>query len=259
MSNRPINEDDLNGFIDGRLDADERARVAAYLDAHPDVAQRTQAYFGQRDMLRAAFAPVVEEPVPPELNLAHMIETRRHGVRPPAWALVAAALALVVAGGAGGWSLRGMAQPPPGGVTALAQEAAASYAVYATDRVHPVEIRADDRVQLVDWVSQRLGRKVAIPDLAASGYRFMGGRVVATAHGPAALFMYDDDHGTRLVMLARPMADGRSTPMSPHRDGGVGGFAWVDDGLGYSLVGPTATEKLHPLADEARRQLGGAA
>jgi anti-sigma factor RsiW len=92
------------------------------------------------------------------------------------------------------------------GIAALSQEAAASYAVYAPDCVHPVEVRADNRAVLLEWAAQRLKRPVTIPDLAASGYRFMGGRVVATAHGPAAMFMYDDDKGTRLVLLTRAMA-----------------------------------------------------
>ncbi len=87
----------------------------------------------------------------------------------------------------------------------------------------------------------------------------MGGRIVATEHGPAALFMYDDDHGTRLVMLARPMAVDANAPMVPHAKDGVNGFSWSDNGLGYSLVGTPATETLHPIADEARRQLRSAA
>jgi hypothetical protein len=45
---------------------------------------------------------------------------------------------------------------------------------------------------------------VAVPDL--SGYRFMCGRLVATVYEQAALHMYDEDHGTRLVMLARTMS-----------------------------------------------------
>ncbi len=104
-------------------------------------------------------------------------------------------------------------------------------------------------------MSQRLHRPVAAPDLSQSGYRFMGGRLVATAHGPAALFLYDDDHGTRLAMLIRPMADQRNTPMSLHAQGPVSGFAWADRGLGYSLVADASPQTLHPLADEARRQI----
>src|SRR3546814_8458469 len=74
MNGRPIGEDDLQAFVDGRLDAERQVEVAAYLERHADVARRVDGYRRQRDALRAALAPVAEEPVPPELNLARMIE-----------------------------------------------------------------------------------------------------------------------------------------------------------------------------------------
>jgi anti-sigma factor RsiW len=79
-------------------------------------------------------------------------------------------------------------------------------------------------------VSDRL--PVKVPDLSSSGYRLMGGRLVATAHGPAAMFMYDDDHGQRLVILTRPMQTDQNKPMTPHVGDGVSGFASADDGMG---------------------------
>jgi anti-sigma factor RsiW len=68
------------------------------------------------------------------------------------------------------------------------------------------------------------------------------------------MFMYDDDHGTRLVMLARPMAVDQNMPMAPQTNGTLSGYTWADKGLGFSLVGPASPERLHPLADEVRRQ-----
>lgn len=255
MSSRPITEDDLNGFVDHTLDPARRAEVSAWLQAHPEMASRIAVYGEQRDMLRDAFAPVIEEPVPTELDLSRMIEERRRPRPAPRWAMAAAAALLLSLGGAGGWSLRGMAPPPSEGVQALAREAAASYATYAPDQVRPVEIRASDRDVLAAWTAKRVGRPIGIPDLTSAGYRLMGGRVVPTEHGPAALFMYDDDRGTRLVMLARPMRAEPDMPMAPHVQGNLNGFAWADDGLGYSLVGVVAPDTLHPLADEARRQI----
>lgn len=254
MTSRPITEEDLHGYVDHVLAPQREAEVSAYIDAHPDVAARVDAYSQQRTMLRAALAPIAEEPLPPELDLARMIAQHGRPRRMPWWAAAAAAIVLLCAGGATGWLLRGI-DNSTGGVAAIAQEAAQNYAVYGSDRIRPVELRADDRAELVAWTTQRLGRPVGVPDLAASGYRFMGGRIVATAHGPAAMYMYDDDRGTRLVMLARPMKADQNAPMTPHEDGAVSGFAWADKGLGYSLVGPTAPETLHPLADEVRRQL----
>ncbi|MDB5503450.1 MAG: anti-sigma factor [Tardiphaga sp.] len=254
MTSRPITEEDLHSYVDGVLAPDRKDEVAAYLEAHRDVAARVTGYEKQRAALRAALAQIVVEPLPPELDLARMIARRGRSRQTPWWAAAAAAVVLLCVGGAGGWSLHGPLAPSEG-VAAIAQEAAQNFAVYGSDRIHPVELRATDRAELIDWATQRLGRSVGVPDLAASGYRFMGGRIVATAHGPAAMFMYDDDRGTRLVVLARPMQADHNAPMTRHADGPVNGFAWADNGLGYSLVGQTAPETLHPIANEVRRQL----
>lgn len=256
MTSRPITEEDLHGFVDRVLAPAREAEISTYLDTHPDVAARVATYTQQRGMLRAALAPIAEEPLPPELDLARMIARRGRPRATTWWSAAVAAVVLLCVGGAGGWSMRGFDASSRGGVAAVAQEAAENFAVYGSDHSHPVELRATDRAELVSWATKRLGRPVAVPDLAASGYRFMGGRIVATAHGPAAMFMYDDDRGTRLVMLARPMQQAdRNAPMTPHAQAGINGYAWADNGLGYSLVGPAAPDTLHPIANEARRQL----
>lgn len=252
MNNRPITEDDLHAYVDRVLEPERQAEVAAYLDDHPEMAKRVATFSDQRDLLRAALAPIAEEPLPPELNLSRIIEQHRQPsiVR---WAMVA--MLLLSIGGGGGWALRGTLQTSPQGLVALAQETTASYNVYAPDRIRPVEFRASDTAQFVEWVSSRLHRTVKVPDLTNSGYRLMGGRLVATEHGPAAMFMYDDDHGSRIVLLTRPMRSAdQNAPMMPQSHGDVGGFAWADDGVGYGLVGHAAPESLRTIANEVRRQ-----
>ena len=253
--NPPITEDDLHGYVDQVLAPERRAEVEAYLAEHPEMARRIAGYAAQRDALRQALGPVAEEPVPPQLSLARMIEARRPSAWYRPWQAAAAAVLLLAIGGAGGWAWRGMAEPPRSGIAALAQEGTENYAVYAADHTRPIELGAADRVQLVRWLSDRLQRPVSVPDLSRSGYRFMGGRLVATAHGPAGLLMYDDDRGTRLAMLVRPMEIEGDTPMAEHSQGSVSGFVWADRGLGYTLVGAKPADVLHPLADEARRQI----
>ena len=253
MNHRPITEDDLHAYVDRILEPERQPEVAAYLGDHPDVAKRVTAFADQRDLLRAALAPIAEEPLPPKLNLARIIENRARRPSVARWAM--AAMLLLSIGGLGGWAVRGAWQPSPSGLVALAQEATASYKVYAPDRIRPVEVRASDSGQLVQWVSDRLRRPVKVPDLTTSGYRLMGGRLVATEHGPAAMFMYDDDHGSRIVVLTRPMSSAdQNAPMTPQSQGDVGGFAWADDGVGYSLVGHAAPEFLRPIANEVRKQ-----
>jgi anti-sigma factor RsiW len=67
--------------------------------------------------------------------------------------------------------------------------------------------------------------------------------------------MYDDDRGTRMVVLIRPMAIERDTAMTPHTSGAVRGYTWAARGIGYSVVATAAADTLHPLADEVRRQI----
>jgi anti-sigma factor RsiW len=250
---RPISEEDLQAYVDEVLETARRAEVQDYLSSHPEEARRIERYRDQRAGLRAALAPIAAEPLPPELNLARMIEARR---RPrmewTRWA--AAAVVLLCVGGLAGWSVRGVREREKHGIVALAGEATDSYQVYASDRVRPVEMGEGDRAGLIRWASARLGRQVSVPDLSASGYRFLGGRLVATPHGPAVLFMYDDSRGTRLVLFSRGMTVDRNTPMSQHARDGLEGVAWSNQGVGYTLVGPASSE-LRPLADQIKSQV----
>jgi anti-sigma factor RsiW len=257
VTERPIGEDDLHAHVDGRLEPARAQAVADYLSANPDAARRVDAHAAQRDALRAALAPIAAEPLPAELRLPHLVERRhllRRRWRGP-WTQVAAGLVLMLGGMAGGWSLRGLSGAPQNGVGALAREAADTYAVYADDPVHPVEMDGGARADLQRWIADRLHRQVMVPDLARAGYRLLGGRLVSTPHGPAGLFLYQDSAGARLGMLVRPMAVDKTARMARHDYGALAGYSWADDGMGYSLVGRAATPALHPMANEVRRQV----
>ena len=251
---RPISEDDLHAYVDGVLDPARKGELEAYLDRSPEVAGRVASYARQRQDLRAALAPIAAEPVPPQLNLARLAERRPRGAWPQ-WQSAAAAVLLLVLGGSGGWMAHGQMHPPMAGAALMAQEAADNYQVYGADPARPVELTETDRGTLLNWVSQRLQHPIAVPDLSASGYHFMGGRLVATSHGPAGMFLYDDGKGGRLAMLVRPMTKDGDMPMTEHTMDGVDGYVWGAKGLGYSLVGDAAPNVLHPLANEVRRQI----
>ena len=256
MSMRPILEEDLQAYVDRALGAERSAEVAAYLEHHPEIAARIQAYAGDRGRLRDALSPIAAEPIPPELNLARLIEARRtRGGGPALWRAAAAAALFLAVGGVGGWALRDASQPRRAGIASLAQEAADSYAVYAPDARRPIELGAHDQTELVDWSARRLQRPVATPDLSRAGFRFIGGRLVATPHGPAMLYMFGNSRGLRLILLVRNMAVDKNTPMAEQAKGSLGAVSWSRDGLGFSLVGPLAPSSLHPIADEARRQI----
>jgi anti-sigma factor RsiW len=257
MSDHPIPEDDLHAYVDGQLPPDRRAEVARLLQDQPEVAAHVAAYAAQRESLRAAFASIAAEPVPARLALQNLIGAR-HAERRTVWRAAAAVLLAFVVGGAGGWALRGGIGTTPSDLTLLAQEAIANHVVYTADRRRPTELGAEQRDDLARWVSNRLGRPVVPPDMSSAGFHYMGGRLAATPQGPAGLFMYQNADGKRLTVFVLPMRDASDTPTRMVDVGAMDGCAWIDKGVGYTVVASVPLDELHTLAVEVRRQLDAA-
>jgi anti-sigma factor RsiW len=250
-----LHEHDLHAYVDGALDADHRKEVQDYLDRHPDAAAAVAKLAAQRQLLRSALAPIADEIVPQRLDLAALArQTQRP--QPWMWRIAASVFMALSIGAVGGWQIRGAMQPA-GGIPALAGEARSSYAAYAMGSAPEIEMGPARRADFVQMVSAKLKQPIALPDLGASGYKYVGGRLVATEFGPAGLFLYDREDGSRIAMLVRPMARERDTPMMKHSGGAIGGYSWAARGVGYSIVGSERPDVLHPVANEVRRQLAG--
>jgi anti-sigma factor RsiW len=252
-----IGEDRLQAYVDGRLDGEAQARVEAYLQANPQELARIAAYGRQRDGLRAALAGYAGRP--PAVSVAGLLAARRVTRRAARWApwRMAAAIAVILAlGGGGGWVLRGVVSAEqPGGIAALTQAAIENHLVYTADYGHPVEMASDHPEGLVHWLSGRLNRQLRVPDLHTAGYQLMGGRLVAADGGPAALLMYDDAHGTRLTIFARPVLSKQDTRTITVGGQPVGGYAWICGGLGYVVLASTEAQDLRVLATLVRQQV----
>ncbi len=252
---RPIAEEELHAWIDGQLDHERQVAVLRYLQEQPEVARQLTAWRDQREALRVAFAPVAAEPIPPRLGLERLIQQRLRR-RSPSWRDAAAVLLAFGLGGAGGWFLHGAKPRPEASITLLAQQAVANHVVYTADRRRPTELGAQQRDDLARWVSNRLNHQVAPPDLSADGYSYMGGRLAATPDGPAGLFMYDDPQGVRLTVFVLPLNSARSVPIQHVDFAHVDGCAWIDRGVGYTVVGRLPPAELRRIAGLVRLQLG---
>lgn len=253
MGDRPISEDDLHAYIDGVLDEGRREAVRRYLNAHPEAQRRVAAYSEQGQALRDALAPLADQPLPPELSLKSIVERRRNALA--GRRQVAAAAAILCIGGLSGWFAREAVSPPARGIHALGREAVDNYMVYASDADRPVELASDQRTTLTRWVSERLDTPIQAPDLQAAGYRFIGGRLVTTPNGPAALFIYEGAAAERLAIMMRPMEIDKNRSMWEQSYGALGGVTWSRDGLGFSIVAPRASADLRPVAEDVRRQV----
>ncbi|MDK2762087.1 MAG: anti-sigma factor [Sphingopyxis sp.] len=253
MTDKPITEADLQAHVDDRLPPERATQVEAWLLDHPLEAKRLAAYRAQNIILRAALAPIADEPLPPALDLRLHRSSRTKWMFHPALK-VAGIAGLILLSGATGWGLRTWTTPPSVGTAALAREAASSYAVYASDAARPVELAANDRAVLDNWFSKRLSRPIRAPDLQRAGLTLMGGRLVATAHGPAGLYLYRDRGGRSIAVYMRPMEVEGSDHMKPRLEDGVAGWTWADNGMGFAVFGAAPGNGLHSTANLVRSQ-----
>lgn len=287
----PITEADLHAYVDGQLPAERRREIEAYLAQRPDEAQRLDSYLAHKRELRALFDPVLDEALPPRLARA----ARRPSWR--AWPLrqLAAAVVLLLVGGAAGWGLRGVSPvggnamgPDAGAPTAaFVHRAAVAHVVYSPERRRPVEVEAAHEDQLVTWLSRRLGAPIRVPVLHGLGYALEGGRLLPGGSGPVAQLMYRDQGGHRLTLYvsneaelsaaargagrepgraAEPGAadsnavDPRASPGTQTgfrfaQQGPVNVFYWVDGAFGYAISAEADRSVLAAVSAEVYRQL----
>ncbi|WP_230532716.1 anti-sigma factor family protein [Microvirga roseola] len=254
---RPIGEDDLQAFIDGRLALGRLEKVKAYLVGNPEAAARAQREIEQREALRARLAFKAQEPIPARLRIANLTAThrRRQFLRPAMVAASLAWLALGIAVGAvgGAWWADGSGVPSAQ-VASVAGDAIAAHRIYVGEKLHPVEVAADQEAHLVQWLSRRVGKPLAAPDLTARGYRLMGGRLLPAGAEPAALFMYEDASGSRLTLYARTGGREDETSFRFETQDGVSAFSWIDNGLSYVVTARTDRDRLLPVAETIYRQ-----
>lgn len=256
----PIGEDDLQAYIDDRLDAGRRAAVEAYLARNGEVRERVAAERRQRAALRAQLAAKFNEPIPARLRIANIQAARRgrwlrHG------RAVAAAVVIFALGAVGGWYGAGL-RPDSSGVvtvpptTSVAQGATAAFRTYVVEVAHPVEVVAAQEAHLVQWLSKRLGRPLVAPDLTRFGYKLMGGRLLPGGSGAAAQLMYDDASGKRLTIYVRA-AQGSETAFRFQQEGDAATFAWIDQGFGFAVTAMATRDELLPIAEMVYRGFTG--
>ncbi len=195
---RPIGEDELHAYVDGFLEPERQSAVERYLADHPEAAARIAGWQAVGDALRNAAAWKFQEPVPAELNIARLAEARIASRWGP-WRIAASVVIALAVGAGSGWVARGPSKST--GVASGGREVAA---VQPMSGAHPVQLAAGQPAQLESREGLRLGGPVTPPDLSKSGYRLVGGQVVATGQGPACMLVYNDAQGSRITLLMRP-------------------------------------------------------
>ena len=97
--------------------------------------------------------------------------------------------------------------------------------MYSAEKVHVVEVGADQKDHLVGWLSKRVGTPLVAPDLSAEGFQLVGGRLLPAAEKPAAQFMYQDRAGTRISLYVTPDTGKAETGFQLYEEDGARAFS----------------------------------
>jgi anti-sigma factor RsiW len=248
-----IAESDLHAYADGSLPAAKMSSVEAHLAQSPEDSARVAEWRQQASLLRGAFDPVLTESVPLRLSPFRLASRRATARARPR--LIAIALLAFAAGlGSGALIMLGVLSLDRSPVTAtlsgaeaLASRALAAHRTFTAEVRHPVEVAASEEAHLVQWLSKRLDYKIQVPDLRSEGFSLLGGRLLSTDNGPAALLMFENAKGERLTLFCTK-GGGPETSFRYVQHAGSAAFYWVDAHAAYALSGPADRERLLRIA-----------
>src|SRR5215475_1798515 len=237
-----VSEDELHAYVDGELPGERRADVEAWLDDHPDDAERVQSWRAMADMLHARYDAVSQEPVPKRLEIERLVRRPRQWV----YGATAAVLAAFVAGGAAGWVAHGAAATPST-FQSFTLDALDAHRLYVVEVRHPVEVPGSERAHLQAWLTKRCGWDVRAPELSATGLKLVGGRLLPGPTGPASFLMYESASGERFTIYAAKASIPETQMRYTAKDNEAALF-WAEHGVGYVVSRGTDRDRLTQVA-----------
>ena len=241
MITLPPTEHDLHAYVDGQLDETERQQVAQYLASHPEQAEQVRQWQQDAQQLRAALSGALHLTPNPQLDPAAI----RHNLRRQRSRHFATAAVLLIAvsvGGLGGWQARSYAlfrhmQPMADAVQA--------YRMFAVKDGMANDWNGDDAQ---GWLDRHFARADRIPDLAAAGFKPVGGRMISTEQGAAAMLVYEGQDGRKVSFYIRPPGPQHYLlDRGSRRDGELQADYWSSPDYNYALVTPVDDPAMNSL------------
>jgi anti-sigma factor RsiW len=281
----------LVAYLDGELDDAERSHVEAWLEADPAVRERLAALTQSVELVRGAYADIVDEPVPEHLiaaargagstpcvaaSEAEILVLQRPGRAVAAaphrtwrWSFAAAAGFFgILVGGAGTYLATDLVNRSN---TALEHQAAATAAtglwldnaagyyklmVNAGDNMLVDVPASNDTRAALQKISQNLPQQMRLPDLKPWGLTFRGARLVVLDGRPAAELVYVTDNKAigPLTLVIGTSKQPNIPPTFDHRQD-VNLLYWRHQGHAYALVGKSDIGWLWGIANDVAWQL----
>jgi anti-sigma factor RsiW len=248
-----VREADLQDYLDGRLDEERRAEIAAYLLQHPDKAAQLPPLREEAEALRSLGRDILGEPVPERLRAALRGDVhhgrrrlaRRLQVQAPQRQKLAAALVIFIVGAVAGWGVHGYLPRPPDPFLTQAEFA---FSFFDTQREYPVEFGPDRDDDFKRWIAKLFKQAVGMPDLGANGFKYIGGRILPTNQSQTGIYMFEGSDGARVAIFFWPADQASSRDLAVRQLDKLTAALWQAGGFGFALVGDKSIADFQPLS-----------
>lgn len=250
-----ITEDDLHAYVDNQLPVEKIEAVEALICADAKIAQQIHDWQEQNKLLSDLYGNKDYSDIPKKLDINSFTQKKTNKGSKRFLSLAASVL-LVLFGGLIGWFASDISQPQSLKTTNFVNSAISAYQVYSVEVLHPVEVGADKRKHLVNWLSKRVNYPLTIPNLQKYGYKLLGGRLLAMRKGkPAAQFMFENKEGKRITMLVSKNPEYLDQSLHLKKENKVNAFYWMDNQVAYSITGKIQSKSLRELSTAVYQQL----
>jgi anti-sigma factor RsiW len=115
-------------------------------------------------------------------------------------------------------------------------------------------VPGSERAHLQQWLTKRCGWDVRAPELAASGLKLVGGRLLPGPTGPASFLMYESASGERFTIYTAK-SEAEATQMRYAAQGAEGSLFWADRGVAYVVSGGSDRGRLTQIAQTVYDQM----
>jgi len=237
-------EYDLHAYVDDQLDQAARSNMELYLASHPEAAQEVEQLRQQAQQLRTALEALVAAPLPPRLDPFRIrrslrAHTQRH------LAMAASLLLTLSLGTLGGWQLRDMSMRK----TYLPMaDATQAYRLFASgDMAQKVDMKTSAPNELQNWLNQHFIQTAPLPDFSVYGFKPVGGRLMASDKGAAAMVLYQNEQGQAIVYYIRPPGELFNFGTGNRQDGDLLTQYWRQGRYFYAVVSRADTAAALPV------------
>jgi anti-sigma factor RsiW len=242
----------IEPYIDGELDASQKAEVEQHLNECPNCLGIHQKLSGLGTDL-TTFAPRYDAPdrlrerVLSSVREAAAAKPRPTVIQWPArpWAIAATVLLAVSIG----WNVVLLRSPShKGAESEVAQEVVSSH-IRSLIGDHLLDVPSTDQHNVKPWFNGKLDYSPDVKDFAAEGFPLIGGRVDYIDHRPVAALVYK----RRLHVINLFVWPSNSPQAEPEARSGFNLVVWSNTGMNYCAVSDLNQAELRQFTDLYRR------